>query len=104
MNNSLTELQQFFGAYFNQDWIEEYSTADEVIDAFLLESSRDVITVVKNEILELISSYNTEPDFQNQLLSEYSCYYYYPNQWASGVLWLNHVIKKFDIHLLKSQF
>ncbi|WLH77104.1 contact-dependent growth inhibition system immunity protein [Pseudomonas sp. FP2335] len=30
MNKPLTELQQFLGAYFNQDWAEEHSSADEV--------------------------------------------------------------------------
>ncbi|WP_268947148.1 contact-dependent growth inhibition system immunity protein, partial [Pseudomonas lurida] len=37
MNIPLTELQQFLGAYFNQDWTAEYSSADEAIDSFLLD-------------------------------------------------------------------
>lgn len=51
MNKLLTELQQFFSAYFNQDWAEEHSSADEVIDSFLLDSSREVTLIVKQEIL-----------------------------------------------------
>jgi hypothetical protein len=100
MNELLTELQQFFGAYFNQDWSEDYSSADEVVDAFLLESSIDVIITVGQEVLDLINSCKSEPDLQERLLYEYSCYYYYPNEWASGLLWLNHVAKKIDGHLL----
>ncbi|MDL2186442.1 contact-dependent growth inhibition system immunity protein [Pseudomonas sp. ChxA] len=102
MNELLTELQQFLGAYLHQDWVEEHSSADEVIDSFLLDSSRDVIITVKQEILELISSYKNELDFQEKLLQVYSCYYYYPNQWISGPLWLNHIVNKFDLHLLKT--
>ncbi|MBT0625342.1 hypothetical protein KIH32_15575 [Pseudomonas fluorescens] len=102
MNDQITELQQFLGAYFNQDWAEEHSSADEVIESFLLDSSWDVIITVKQEILELISSYKNELGLQEKLLYEYSCYYYYPNQWASGPLWLNHIVNKFDEHLLKT--
>ena len=102
MNKPLTELQQFFGAYFNQDWVEDHASADEVIDTFLLDSSRDVIFTVKNEILELIDSYTNESELQENLLHEQYCYYYYPNQWASGLLWLNHIVSKFDNYLLKN--
>lgn len=103
MNLPLTELQQFFGAYFNQDWTAEYSSADEVIGSFLLDSQRDVITTVKMEIIELIKTHTNEPEFQNNLFHEQHCYYYYPNQWASGPSWLNHIIVKFDEHLLKQE-
>ncbi|MBM9488445.1 hypothetical protein JBE38_21165 [Pseudomonas sp. ICBG1301] len=104
MNKPLTELQQFFGAYFNQDWVEEYPSANEVIDAFLLDSPIDVIITVKQEILELIESYKNELDFQENLLSELSCYYYYPNQWGSGPLWLSHIVQKFDEYLCTAKF
>ncbi|PKH12964.1 contact-dependent growth inhibition system immunity protein [Pseudomonas fluorescens] len=100
MNKQLTELQQFFGAYFHQDWVDEHATADEVIDKFLLDSSRDIIITVKNEILELIDSYTNESNLLGNLLHEQYCYYYYPNEWASGLLWLNHILKKFDNYLL----
>lgn len=102
MNTPLTELQQFFGAYFNQDWAEDYSSADEVIDSFLQDSSKDVIVSVKKEILELINSYTNESEFQENLLHEQYCYYYYSHQWASGLLWLSHIINKFDDHLSKN--
>ncbi len=101
MNNQLTELQQFFGAYFNQDWPEDHASADEVIDTFLLDSSKEVISAVRREILDLIASYKNESDFQDNLLHEQYCYYYYPSQWASGPLWLNHVVRKFDNYLLE---
>ncbi|MBA2926213.1 hypothetical protein G9Q84_25400 [Pseudomonas sp. P7] len=101
MNNQLTELQQFFGGYFNQDWPEDHASADEVIDTFLLESSKDLIFTVRNEILDLIASYTNESEFQENLLHEQYCFYYYPYQWATGPLWLEHVIRKFDNYLLE---
>ncbi|WP_269325476.1 contact-dependent growth inhibition system immunity protein [Pseudomonas sp. Leaf59] len=101
MNPPLTELQQFFGAYFHQDWMEEHATADEVIDSFLLDSSRDTIMTVRGEILQLAQSFTTDQSFQENLFYKQYCNYYYPNQWTSGLLWLNHVVEKFDHYLLK---
>lgn len=100
MNKPLTELQQFFGAYFNQDWAEDHSSADEVIDSFLRDSPRDVIIIVKQEILNLIDSYTNESNLQENLLRKQYCYYYYPCQWKSGPLWLTHIVNKFDKYLL----
>ncbi|KAA8694024.1 MULTISPECIES: contact-dependent growth inhibition system immunity protein [Pseudomonas] len=103
MNLPLTELQQFFGAYFNQDWMEDYSSADDVIDGFLKDSSKDIIITVKQEILEMINSYTNELDFQENLFQEQYCYYYYPHQWKSGLLWLTHIVSKFNEYLLAEQ-
>ncbi|QJI29859.1 hypothetical protein HKK55_14455 [Pseudomonas sp. ADAK18] len=100
MNEQLTELQQFFGAYFNQDWAEDHSSADEVIDSFLRDSPRDAIIIVKQEILKLIDSYTNESNLQENLLHKQYCYYHYPYQWKSGLLWLTHIVNKFDNHLL----
>lgn len=102
MNTPLTELQQFLGGHFHQDWTEEHSSADEVIDSFLLESTRETILIVREEIVELISSHTNELDLQHNLLHEQHCYYYYSNQWSSGRSWLNHIVMKFDKCLLEN--
>ncbi|MBI6912200.1 hypothetical protein JET67_27870 [Pseudomonas palleroniana] len=84
---------------FSVEWAEEHFSADEVIDAFLLGSPVDVIITVKHKILEFIESYKNELGFQEKLLSELSCYYYPPNQWGSGPLWLSHIVRKLDEYL-----
>ncbi|AZF15401.1 contact-dependent growth inhibition system immunity protein [Pseudomonas sp. R3-18-08] len=101
MDTTPTELQQFFGAYFNQDWVDDHACADDVIDTFLMDSSTDIICTVRKEILELINAYTNESELLENLLHEQYCYYYYPNEWASGPLWLHHIIEKFDSYLLK---
>ncbi|MPQ87350.1 hypothetical protein F0170_27290 [Pseudomonas sp. MAFF 730085] len=103
MNPPLTELQQFFGGYFNQDWLEDHPTADNVIGSFLADSDENTIIIVKTEILELIASYTNESDLQKNLLNEQYCYYYYPIEWSSGLLWLHHIINIFDDHLLNAR-
>ena len=103
MNIPLTELQQFFGGYFHQDWREEYASADEAIDSFLSDSNKEIIIIAKSEILRLISSYTTESDLRSNLLHEQHFYYHYPHQWTSGLAWLNHIIVKFDEYLFKQE-
>lgn len=103
MKISLTELQQFFGAYFNQDWEEEHRSADDVIDAFLLDSSDEVISIVRKEMLELISTHMNEIELKENLLHEQYCFYYYQHEWPSASIWLSHIIKNFDQYLLKQK-
>jgi hypothetical protein len=96
MNTKLTTLQQFFGGYFNQDWVYDHDSADEVIDSFINESDSETICQARLEITELLAFQNTEIDLQQNLFYEQYCYYHYLYEWVSGRLWLEHVIKKLD--------
>lgn len=91
------------GAYFNQDWTEEHSTADEVIEAFLLESPTYIVTTVKEELIKLTSLCTNEQELKNNLLHEQYCYYHYLHEWISGKLWLEHVTKKLDEYLFQEK-
>ena len=91
MNKDYPELQQFLAGYFNQDWVDDHKSANDVIDFFISESSEETITIVLSELEKLISAKKTEQDLQDFLLSDIGCYYYYPNEWSDGQTWLNHV-------------
>lgn len=96
MIKKLTPLQQFLGGYFNQDWVDDHGSAEEVIAVFIEESTAEVRQNVKLEIIKLLATCKIESELQHNLLHEQHCYYYYPHEWPSGKLWLEHVIKKFD--------
>lgn len=91
MNQDYPELQQFFAGYFNQDWVDDYKTANDVIDVFISESSIETINIVLLELDKLISTEKTEQELQDYLLHDIGCYYYYPNEWSDGRTWLSHV-------------
>ncbi|WP_310503561.1 MULTISPECIES: contact-dependent growth inhibition system immunity protein [unclassified Pseudomonas] len=99
MSPALTILQQFLGGYFNQDWVYEHDSADEVIDSFINESAPETLCQVRQEIIELLAVQNTEIDLQQNLFCEQYCYYHYLHEWTSGQLWLEHVIRKLDAAL-----
>ena len=91
MNNDYPELQQFFAGYFNQDWVDDHKSANDVINFFISESSKDTIAIVLLELEKLVSAKKTEQELQDFLLSDIGCYYYYSNEWNDGETWLNHV-------------
>ncbi|AZF36679.1 hypothetical protein C4J88_1895 [Pseudomonas sp. R4-39-08] len=91
MNQDYPELQQFLAGYFNQDWVDDHNSANEVINFFISESSDETLTTVQLELDKLISTPKTEQELQDFLLSDIGCYYYYPNEWNDGKTWLRHV-------------
>ncbi|MFC6337603.1 hypothetical protein GIR22_17855 [Pseudomonas sp. CCM 7891] len=91
MTNSYLELQQFLASYFNQDWPDEYASADDVISSFISESSADTLIQVNIGLRELLLTDRTEQELQDYLFFEIGCNYYYPYEWKSGKTWLKHV-------------
>lgn len=92
MNQDYPELQQFLAGYFNQDWVDDHNSADEVINFFISESCYETLINVQLELEKLISTAKTEQELQDYLLSDMGCYYYYPNEWSDGRTWLRHVL------------
>ncbi|MGR3967647.1 hypothetical protein FW800_24740 [Pseudomonas sp. 910_23] len=91
MNKDYPELQQFLAGYFNQDWVDDHKSANDVIDFYISESTEDTIATVLLELEKLSSSKKSEQELQDFLLSDIGCYYYYPNEWSDGKTWLTHV-------------
>lgn len=99
MNNDFPEAQDFFGAYFHQDWLLEHDTADQVIDEFLRDSDKKVLMLVRSELQTLMSKKLNEMDLRTFFLKELSCYYCYWNEWESGEAWLRHIERKLSENL-----
>ncbi|MVV48763.1 hypothetical protein EJA72_10990 [Pseudomonas sp. PB120] len=96
MNKDLSELHDFFGAYFHQDWMVEHGTAEQVIDVFLADSDPGELTLVREELNVLLDQRKGEVELREYLFKELSCYYCYWNEWKSGELWLRHISIKLD--------
>lgn len=101
MNQDYPELQQFLAGYFNQDWVDDHKKADDVIELFISESSKDTLLKVQMELDKLINSKKTEQELEIYLLSDIGCYYYYRNEWSDGKTWLIHVVSALKMETLK---
>ncbi|WP_166224779.1 contact-dependent growth inhibition system immunity protein [Pseudomonas atagonensis] len=99
MNNAFPEAQDFFGAYFHQDWLLEHDTADQVIDDFLRNSDKSVLILVHSELQTLLSKELSEMELREFFLKELNCYYCYWNDWKSGEEWLRHIERKLSVNL-----
>lgn len=82
-------LSQFLGAYFHQDWTEDASSADDVVNAFMASADVAARENVAREIDALL--HNTrEAELPNALVELGCCY----EPRADGVepaAWLRHV-------------
>jgi hypothetical protein len=99
MNREFPELQDFFGAYFHQDWTVEHETAEQVVDAFLADSDIEDLKVVRQELNVLLGQGKDELMLREYLLKELSCYYCYWNVWGSGESWLRHIASRLASHI-----
>ncbi|MBD8738893.1 hypothetical protein IFR41_05130 [Pseudomonas fluorescens] len=91
MNEDYPELQQFLAGYFNEDWVDDHKSADDVINFFISEASADMLEKVKKELEKLLFIEQSEQELQDYLLTSIGCGYYYPSEWEDGKTWLTHV-------------
>lgn len=91
MNKDYPELQQFLAGYFNEDWVDEHKSADDVINFFMSEASVGMLSRVQQELKKLILVEQSEQELQDYLFKHIGCGYYYPSEWKDGKSWLNHV-------------
>ncbi|WP_439862662.1 contact-dependent growth inhibition system immunity protein [Pseudomonas antarctica] len=91
MNQDYPELQQFLAGYFNQDWVDDHKSADDVIDFFISDVSANTVLKVQSELDRLITTQKTEQELQDYLFNDIGCYYYYLNNWEDSRTWLRHI-------------
>jgi len=96
MKSKYVELFQFFGCYFHQDWMCESSTPDGMIELFMSDSTPQVVSAVRKEILELLEKGLSEHELRNFIMDEMPCNYCYWMEWESGAAWLSHILEVFD--------
>ncbi|MFY0731252.1 contact-dependent growth inhibition system immunity protein [Pseudomonas sp. NFX15] len=92
MSTQYPALVQFFSGYFHQDWRSDHATEDEVIRAFVADSSIEMIARVKDELILVVNTIQNEGELQEFLFEGLGCSYYYPYAWPSGRAWLEHVL------------
>lgn len=97
MKDRLDALHDFFGAYFHQDWGIEHGGAEEIISAFLADSSNDDIRITQQEINALLGEQKDELNLRAYVLKDLSCYYCYWNEWETGEDWLRHVSNRLNV-------
>jgi hypothetical protein len=91
MSTKFPTLFQFLAGYFHEDWCCDHASEDDVVRAFVEESSQERISQVKDELQVVLLTVQSEEELQTFLFEEMGCAYYYPYAWPSGKAWLEHV-------------
>lgn len=96
-----SKLESFLAAYFNQDWPDEYASADEAVADFLSEGRSDEeLRAIQSEIDELLARNQSSAELERELLSRFQCYYSPRADGISANDWLCGLSAKFDEALL----
>ncbi|MHC8384111.1 contact-dependent growth inhibition system immunity protein [Pseudomonas sp. LB3P14] len=97
MNSDVfSHLYQFLGAYFNEDWMCGFESADDVVRSYLLDSSKEAIAGAREEINMLLMQSVGEEQLRDFLLKDMGACYCYWHEWPSGESWLKHVVVLLD--------
>jgi predicted metal-dependent peptidase len=94
-------LKHFLGRYFHQDFLDEFTTVKNAINAFVSEEPTKLINCVLNE-LQLIAS---DCNFQNSpeaTLLDLGCYYNPHSECATPITWLAEV-RHTILHLVSNR-
>jgi len=68
-------LEQFFGAYLHQDWMEEFDTDVQAIDEIIRNNPREFLLAAEHEIINLIESNMSETELERMMLYDFGCFY-----------------------------
>ena len=89
-------LVQFFGGYFHQDWLEEFSDPEAAVAAFFSGASTEAIRSACDELSQAVLLARQGTEDPQRFLYELGCYY---DPAANGLAvsdWLEQVRKKLD--------
>ncbi len=98
MTEAHYNLLQFFGGYLNEDWPEEYGSAERAVEKFLSESSLETIASTLKELDEVIQKYESGMLTADFFFTEFGCAYD-PKGDGSGVdmlVWLKELRKTLE--------
>lgn len=71
--SSFPKLEQFFGAYFHQDWPLEASSSAEVVEAYRKKASEKAIRDLRTELAALRAEKLTETQLRKRIESMGAC-------------------------------
>lgn len=70
MSTRFPALFQFLAGYFHEDWRCDHASGDDVVRAFVAESSQDRISQAKDELQVVLRSIQSEEELKTFLFKE----------------------------------
>ena len=74
LSTEYPSLEQLFGAYFHQDWRDEFESPGEAISAFQSDETEKMVSDAKRE-LDVIMDFALDEISLTNLVTDLGCYY-----------------------------
>ncbi len=89
-SNEFPVLEQFFGAYFHQDWCDEFESVDEAVRVYRTTESPETFRAAKKELVELMKKDLDEATLANAI-HRLGCYYDPVSEGSTYRAWISSV-------------
>ncbi len=73
LNEKFPDLEQFFGCYFHQDWMEEYENEEMAIKEYVDDDGREAARHVAVELDKILALCLPEPQLEQAMYKELGC-------------------------------
>ena len=84
-------LEQFFGGYYHQDWVQDHSFPDNVVYFYRGDVDDETRCKFVEEISSLLSRNLSESALEHFIFNEKGCSYDYKKEWNFSREWLIHL-------------
>lgn len=84
-------LHRLFGAYFHQDWHDDYATSTVAVQAFLREAPYATVDSVRGELDHLLASSASDAELGRLLRDGFDCNYVPQVDELSNRAWLERI-------------
>lgn len=91
IKNKYPNLDDLFGAYFNQDWEDDYDTPEAVISRFAWDGDKKGIEDAISELKGLLKEEHTNQEWYKLIADDFGCCYALRSQGIDPTEWLKKV-------------
>ncbi len=96
-------LQQFFGAYFHQDWALDASSPEQVLADYFHDHEDGDLRATLSAIRQLLAEEDADDRLAERLFREFWCYYDPRGLGQETRTWLNGIVDQFEKELARRQ-
>ncbi len=75
LNKRFPDLEQFFGCYFHEDWMDEYENEEMAIKGYVDDDGPEAAHNVAHELDKLLELELPEAELEGAMYRELHCYY-----------------------------
>jgi len=97
MTQDLKASNQLFGAYLHQDWMDEFESDSQAVQAMIASEPPEIFIEAIREVNELLATQTSEAELAAIMTNEVGCYFDPASKGQSYREWLGSVLKQWAL-------